>query len=64
MLVQARTEKTGLTSFLKKMNVLGITSANCRCRSGEETVKYVVLHYSLEDYRRDELRSVDNQLDY
>ena len=60
MLVQARTEKTGLVSFLKKINVLGITSANCRYGSSEETVKYVVLYYLLEDYRRNELRSVDN----
>ena len=64
MLVQARTEKIGLVSFLKRMNVLGITSGNCRCGSGEETVKHVVLYCSLEDHRRDELRSVDNQLDY
>ena len=64
MLVQARTEKTGLASFLKKMNVPGITSANFRCGSGEETVKHVVIYCSLEDYRRDELRPVDNQLDY
>ena len=46
------------------MNVLGITSGNYRYGSGEEIVKHVVLYYSLEDYRRDELRSVDNQLDY
>ena len=64
MLVQARTEKTGLTSFLKKINVLGITSANYRYGSGEETVKHVVLHCLLEDYRRDELRLVDNLIDY
>ena len=64
MLVRARTGKTGLASFLKKMNVPGITSANCRCGSGEETVKHIVLHYLLEDHRRDELRSVDNRLDY
>ena len=64
MLVQARTEKTGLASFLKKINVQGIMSANCRHRSGEETVKHVVLYCSLEDYRRDELRLIDNQLDY
>jgi len=43
MLVQARTEKTGLVSFLEKINVLGITSANYRCGSGEERVKHVVL---------------------
>ena len=64
MLVQARTEKTGLISFLKKINVLGITSANCRCGSGEETIKHVVLHYLLEDHRRDELRLVNNLIDY
>jgi len=60
MLVQARTEKIGLVSFLKRMNVLGITSGNCRCGSGEEIVKHEVLYCLLEDYRRDELRSVDN----
>ena len=64
MLVQARTGKIGLTSFLKKINLLGITSANYRCGSGEETVKHVVLYCSLEDDRQDELRSLDNQLDY
>ena len=64
MLVQARTGKTGLVSFLKKINVLGITSANYRYGSGEETVKYVVLYCLLEDYRRDELRLVDNLIDY
>ena len=64
MLVQARTEKTGLISFLKKINVLGITSANYRYRFDEKIVKYVILYYLLKDYRRDKLRLVDNLIDY
>ena len=52
MLVQVRTGRIGLVSFLNKAQVLGVDSPSYRCKQGIETAKYLLLYYLIEqEYR-------------
>ena len=48
MLVQARTGRIGLASFLYKARVLGFESPSCRCKQGEKTAEHLLLYCPLE----------------
>ncbi len=52
-LVQARTGRIGLASFLCKARVPGFESPSCRCEQGEETAEHLLLHCPLEHERRE-----------
>ena len=53
ILVQARTGRIGLASFLNKARVPGYDSPNCRCERGIETAEHLLLHCPLERERRE-----------
>jgi hypothetical protein len=55
MLVQIRTERTGLAYFLNIANVPGFESGECRCGGGPETARHVIIDCELEDQRRERL---------
>ena len=57
ILVQIRTERTGLAHFLNIANVLGFESREYRCRGGLKTVRHVFIDYELENQRRERLWS-------
>ena len=53
MLVQARTGRIGLVSFLYKARVPGFESPSYRCKYREETAEHLLLHCPLEHERRE-----------
>jgi hypothetical protein len=60
VLVQARTGRIGLARFLYSRKVLGVLSAQCRCRAGEETPQHMAIYciYCIEEAeRRQSLRT-------
>jgi hypothetical protein len=63
MLIQLRTGYTGLAAVLRTLNVPGFETGICRCEMGRETVRHVLVHCSLENDRRDELRDSHGILD-
>jgi hypothetical protein len=63
VLTQIRTGCIGLAQFLRRRRVPGIRAAECRCGQGQETPKHVVIHCSIEDSRREQLRT-GGTLDY
>ena len=52
-LVQARTGRIGLASFLCKARVPGFESPSCRYEQGEETAEYLLLYCPLKRERRE-----------
>jgi hypothetical protein len=63
VLVQARTGRIGLAKFLYNRKVLGVLTAQCRCRAREETPQYIALFCIDETERRRHLQ-VSGRLDY
>jgi hypothetical protein len=63
VLVQARTGRIGLAKFLYNCKVLGVLTAQCRCRAGEETPQHIALFCTDETERRRHLQ-VSGRLDY
>jgi hypothetical protein len=53
VLVQACTGYIGLAKFLYNRSVPGVLSAQCRCRSGEETPRHMALFCIEEGGRLD-----------
>jgi hypothetical protein len=53
VLVQARTGRIGLASFLYKAHVPGVDSPNCKCEQGVETAEHLLLHCPIERERRE-----------
>ena len=56
VLIQARTEKIGFAQFLYQHKVPGITTNQCTCGTGPETVQHVVEYCNREIERRDQIR--------
>jgi hypothetical protein len=63
MLVQIRTEKTGLADFLHRIKVPGWETGQCECGAGLETARHVIRWCTLETDRRAQLLS-GGRLDY
>jgi hypothetical protein len=59
VLIQARTEKIGFAQFLRQRQVPGVTTDQCSCNTGIETVQHVVEYCIREMERRDEIRRRD-----
>ena len=57
-LVQFRTGRTGLASFLYWIGVPEFKSPVCRCRQEEETPYHVLRHCPLEEGSRQSLRTI------
>ena len=57
-LVQFRTGRTGLASFLYRIGVPGIQSPVCQCGQEEETPYHVLRHCPLLEDRRQSLRTI------
>ena len=53
-LIQLRTGRVGLASFLHKKRVPGYTSGRCRCDEGRGTPEHFLLQCELHDYSRSE----------
>jgi hypothetical protein len=63
VLVRARTGRIGLARFLYSRKVLGVLSAQCRCRAGEETPRHMAIYCIEEAERRQSLRT-GGRVDY
>jgi hypothetical protein len=63
VLVQTRTGRIGLAKFLYSRKVPGVLSAQCRCRTGEETPRHMALFCIDEIGRRQHLQ-VGGRVDY
>lgn len=57
-LVQFRTGCTGLAYFLYRARVPGIESGLCRCGSGIETPRHMLIHCQMEELQRRRLREI------
>jgi hypothetical protein len=57
VLVQARTDRSGLARFLYTHKVPGIESTQCRCGAGEEAPRHMALYCAEETERRQHLRT-------
>ncbi len=65
VLVHLRTGRIGLRHFLKKARVPGYESDQCRCGTGQETPRHVLLDCPDEEERRESLReSQGRRLDF
>jgi hypothetical protein len=64
VLVQARTGRIGLAKFLYNRKVLGVLTAQCRCRAREETPRHIALFCTDETERRRHLQVSGRRLDY
>jgi hypothetical protein len=63
VLVQARTGRIGLARFLYSRKALGVLSAQCRCRAGEETPRHMAIYCIEEAVCRQSLRT-GGRVDY
>jgi hypothetical protein len=67
VLAQARTGRIGFAKFLCSRRVLGMLTAQCRCKVGEETPRHMVLFFTEETGQRQHLRtgiSISGKIDY
>jgi hypothetical protein len=64
LLVQARTGKIGLASFLFDRKVPGLASGQCSCGNGLETPRHIALFCTREEERRHLLRAGGAPVDY
>lgn len=63
VLIQARTDRTGLAKFLYDRKVPGILLATCRYEAREETPEHMTLGYTEEEERGQDLRA-GRRVDY
>ena len=61
VLIHLRTGRIGLGYFLRKVRVPGYESDQCRCGTGQETPRHVLLYCLDEEEHRELLRGAQGQ---
>ena len=61
VLIHLRTGRIGLCYFLRKVRVPGYESGQCRCGTGQETPRHVLLYCPDEEEHREFLRGAQGQ---